>query len=380
MIELSATAAPLKSAARADSSSSFCSVTSGSCYRSYSREEHGQNGAKDTILDVKSSPVPCESPQEWVKVSRKPIFDGANGIIFKASDAKNTTFVVIKSVKQQPTQTAEVYEKSVFREYKNLLKCRASKYVVNVLDICSCDTSDGLSLIIEYCPKGDLLDFLSTLRAKRVSMPTHLKDAVFKQIVSGVDFLHRHGLVHRDLKPENFLIDANGTVRLNDFGLSLDLNDLDDQIELDSINCGTPSFKAPELFTLEDGDLTDFNFKAVDVWALGIVCFHLYFMSVPWPHANVTAEKNKPMELYIKNYPSSDLELRGLADRLNDSHYSTSLNPALSLFKKMHYDARIELLAMLHPSPMKRHTTELLLQSSWLTQAYAKPGEILALM
>ncbi|KAF8003183.1 hypothetical protein HF325_002428 [Metschnikowia pulcherrima] len=103
-------------------------------------------------------------------------------------------------------------------------------------------------------------------------------------------------------------------------------------------------------------------------------------MSVPWPHANVTAEKNKPMELYIKNYPTSDSELRGLADRLNDSHYSTSLNPALSLFKKMHYDARIELLAMLHPSPMKRHTTELLLQSSWLTQAYAKPGEILTLM
>lgn len=373
MIELAASSAPPALSARAGSNSSFNSVTSGSCFRSFSR-------------DTTDEGMSC--CQEWVKLARRPIFDGANGTIFKAADKKNTLYVVIKTVKQQEWQSPEVYRRSVLREHDNLAKCGASKNIVSVLDVCRCEGSDELSLIIQYCPKGDLLDWLSTLRTRRVSMPTHVKDAIFKQIVRGVDFLHRHELVHRDLKPENFLIDAQGVVKLNDFGCSLDLNRIDEQLPLNGINCGTPSFKAPELFafesepnSLDDFD-PEFNFKSVDVWALGIVCFHLYIMSVPWSSAEVGSgsSPNRVMELYMKNYPQDKTQLRRLAESLDDKLFSTLLNPGLSLFRKIHYDARIELLGMLHPIPAKRHTTQLLLQSSWLTQAYARPEEILALM
>ncbi|GEQ70022.1 hypothetical protein JCM33374_g3698 [Metschnikowia sp. JCM 33374] len=411
MIELAVSPVPLSMATRTDSSESMDSVTSvgsgGCCYRSFSCVEPISPATSIATLDTQISlqsadtqkkpasvgnkPIPG---QEWVKLSRKPIFDGANGVIYKASDAKNTVFVVIKTVKKQPWQSPVLYQHSVMREHDNLAKCAASKYVVDVHDVVSCSGSLDLSLIIQYCPRGDLLDCLSRLRSKRVHMASHLKDAVFKQIVRGVDFLHRHEIVHRDLKPENFLIDAQGTVKINDFGCSLDLNRLDEQLPLNCLNCGTPSFKAPEIFGLDNvaGDANacvcpspridpKFDFKSVDVWALGIVCFHLFLMSVPWTSADVVSEtRNKNMELYIKNYPANQNHLRSLADRLNDKNYNTSLNPALSLFKKIHYDARLELLAMLHPVPAKRHTTALLLQSSWLTQAYAKPEEILTLM
>ncbi|OBA24072.1 kinase-like protein [Metschnikowia bicuspidata var. bicuspidata NRRL YB-4993] len=325
-------------------------------------------------------------PRVWSKVARTPIFDGANGVIYKALDASRSVFVVVKTVKVQPWHTPDVYRRSVLREYDNLARCQACRHVATVHDVCSSDASPELSLVVQYYPHGDLLDFLGSLRAKRVAMPPSLQDAVFKQIVRAVDFLHRHDVVHRDLKPENFLIDAQGSLRLNDFGCSLDLQRLGEQLPLNGPSCGTPSFKSPELFGLEAaaraGTPADpaFDFRAVDVWALGIVCFHVYLMAAPWPHANVAADdRAKALDLYLKNFPLDDAQVRRLADRLNDTRCSTQLNPALLLFKKMHYDARLELLAMLHPVPAKRPTTGALLASSWLSQAYAKPGDILAL-
>lgn len=40
----------------------------------------------------------------------------------------------------------------------------------------------------------------------------------FQQIISGVDYCHRHMIVHRDLKPENLLLDHNLHVKIADFG------------------------------------------------------------------------------------------------------------------------------------------------------------------
>lgn len=43
----------------------------------------------------------------------------------------------------------------------------------------------------------------------------------FQQIISGVDYCHRHMVVHRDLKPENLLLDSNLHVKIADFGKQL---------------------------------------------------------------------------------------------------------------------------------------------------------------
>lgn len=45
---------------------------------------------------------------------------------------------------------------------------------------------------------------------------------LFQQIISAVDYCHRHMVVHRDLKPENVLLDAHMNAKIADFGECID--------------------------------------------------------------------------------------------------------------------------------------------------------------
>ena len=65
----------------------------------------------------------------------------------------------------------------------------------------------------------------------------------FQQIISGVDYCHRHNVVHRDLKPENLLLDQSLNVKIADFGLSNMMTDG----EFLRTSCGSPNYAAPEV-------------------------------------------------------------------------------------------------------------------------------------
>ena len=60
--------------------------------------------------------------------------------------------------------------------------------------------------------------FLTQSISFLLQLKEHEARRFFQQIVSGVDYCHRHMVVHRDLKPENLLLDSNLNVKLADFG------------------------------------------------------------------------------------------------------------------------------------------------------------------
>lgn len=69
---------------------------------------------------------------------------------------------------------------------------------------------------MEYCPGGDLREFLSQIG----TLEEEEAQLYFAEMIMAVHTLHKMGYIHRDLKPDNFLIDQRGHLKLADFGLS----------------------------------------------------------------------------------------------------------------------------------------------------------------
>ena len=82
--------------------------------------------------------------------------------------------------------------------------------------------NDFLYFIIDYCPGGDLLNFLEW---KDTLTEAEAKFYI-AEIILGVESLHKNKCIHRDIKPENIFIDKYGHLKLGDFGLSIISNNI----------------------------------------------------------------------------------------------------------------------------------------------------------
>lgn len=345
---------------------------------------------KDFTFDQNSN-MPIIGVQ-YLKTSAKPIYEGANGIIFKGTDSTHSKSLVLKQVKQKRDQSFDNYKREVLREYNNMKMCN-HKNIIPALDLCIIPDTSDLAIILPYYAKGDLLDYLSQLRRFKIQLSSSLKDAIFKQILKGISYLHRKGIVHRDLKPENFMIDSDGILKISDFGYSLNISSDDYKVCLshnpNELYCGTNSFKAPELFEIEHEIKADkFNydeylqespdkFKFHDYWALGIIYFTIFLMKCPWNTANYL---DRVYANYKKNFPNTHTKLNQVLIDLNNKNSSFQSNPALSLFKSLHYDSRESILGLLNPTPDKRLSADDLLNTNWLSQVYADPKDLVKLL
>ena len=155
---------------------------------------------------------------------------------------------------------------------------------------------------LDYCPGGEVFSYLR--KAKRFDENTARFYAA--EIVLILEFLHeREGVAYRDMKPENLLLDADGHIKLVDFGFAkrlgnskklstapdLSWEESDGTVVIDYDQgetytlCGTPEYLAPEVIQSK-GHTT-----AVDWWALGILIYEFLTGYPPFWNAN-------PIEIY----------------------------------------------------------------------------------
>ncbi|GGU42631.1 serine/threonine-protein kinase [Streptomyces lavendofoliae] len=106
------------------------------------------------------------------------------------------------------------------------------------------------------------------------------------EICEGLAHLHALGWVHGDLKPDNVLIMADGSVRLSDFGLAVELNGTHGYIP----PLGTPDYLPPERWRAPLGERGVQVRPSTDIWALGIMIHQVFTGGVsPFPGATPMA-------------------------------------------------------------------------------------------
>ncbi|XVE80727.1 hypothetical protein DITRI_Ditri15bG0003700 [Diplodiscus trichospermus] len=110
------------------------------------------------------------------------------------------------------------------------------------------------------------------------------------EIVSAVSHLHANGIMHRDLKPENILLDADGHVKLTDFGLA---KQFDENKRSNSL-CGTMEYMSPEIITGKGHD------KAADWWSVGILLYEMLTGKPPFIGGNREKIQQKIVKERIK--------------------------------------------------------------------------------
>ena len=86
--------------------------------------------------------------------------------------------------------------------------------VVQLYEVLASKTK--IYLVLELVTGGELFDLLAKEKKFGEVKARHF----FKQLVDGIMCCHGKGIVHRDIKLENLLLDANGDLKISDFGLS----------------------------------------------------------------------------------------------------------------------------------------------------------------
>lgn len=134
-------------------------------------------------------------------------------------------------------------------------------------------------LVLEYCSQGELM-FGATHNYTIQRIRSILRDTVL-----GLEYLHGLGIIHRDIKPSNLLMDSSNCVKISDFGVSLNKKALNNVSKAKTF--GTPAFLAPELCNgcTNDKQNDNLDFK-VDIWALGITIYCLWFHELPFNGTN----------------------------------------------------------------------------------------------
>lgn len=102
-----------------------------------------------------------------------------------------------------------------------------------------------------------------------------------RQLVEGIEYMHKNLVIHRDLKLGNLFLTSEMEIKIGDFGLATRLDNLYDRKRT---MCGTPNYIAPEILNGQRGDGHSFE---VDIWSTGVVMYTLLVGRPPFETEDV---------------------------------------------------------------------------------------------
>lgn len=184
------------------------------------------------------------------------------GVVWRAWDTSRERYVAIKAVSNN--LVADPNFKHRFLDEARRHASLAHPNIVPVLDVFEID---GQSCFVMEQIEGSSLSALLNARAE------HRMDAaeaipIVQDVLTALDYAHRHGIVHRDVKPSNILIDTRNRAHLIDFGIALAVGEA--RRTRAGLALGTPMYMSPEQISRPN----EIDHRS-DVYSVGCVFYEM---------------------------------------------------------------------------------------------------------
>eukprot|EP01080_Neovahlkampfia_damariscottae_P008740 gene8740-688_t len=227
----------------------------------FKKKEDTSVQSKQNLDDIFQDSITTDlssNPADWVLDDferKETLGTGTFGRVLKAQHKETGQYFAIKTLKKNKViQLNQIQHCLDEKKLQMEIKCPFTVQVYKTFQ-----DEEKLYLVMDYIPGGEMFTWLR--KNKRFS------NAVCRffiaEILLGLEYIHSKGIVYRDLKPENVLIDANGHVKIADFGFAKKITDKTWTM------CGTPEYLAPEIILGTGHD------KGVDYWSLGVLMYEM---------------------------------------------------------------------------------------------------------
>uniref|UniRef100_A0ACD5Y4V4 Uncharacterized protein n=1 Tax=Avena sativa TaxID=4498 RepID=A0ACD5Y4V4_AVESA len=189
--------------------------------------------------------------------------EGSFGKVYKGRRKYTRQTVAMKFILKHGKSDKDIHN---LRQEIEILRKLKHENIIEMID--AFETPQEFCVVTEFA-QGELFEVLEDDKC----LPEEQVQAIAKQLVKALYYLHSNRIIHRDMKPQNILIGKGSIVKLCDFGFARAMSA--NTVVLRSIK-GTPLYMAPELVREQP-----YNHTA-DLWSLGVILYELFVGQPPF--------------------------------------------------------------------------------------------------